>query len=227
VIFLQQSELAWKSLQTEDWDQAQSAAQSAAEAADGLGRSDESSIAIRHLDEELQILKNLSSYSPIEITQDIMQESEEPDDDAVRFRARHGDRWLILQGNIVKQPTPEETRYWLEYPFDLPDQQVRWIWREPPVWFENHFEDDERRSSVVLAVQMSNLRKIDDDFYEVVLSPENTKLWRTPELLATMYQIDLDEFAETQFGELLEAQRLTSPPESFYDDPAEVTEASQ
>ena len=206
---LQESEAAWEDVTLKEWDQAEASALIAVDAADDLGRSDEASLALRHLHKELQILNQLSSYSPIEIIQDRSQESE---DWEVLFRARHGGRWLLLHGEIVRQPTPDETRYWFEYPLDLPTQDVGLVWDTPVEWFDQLSWKD-HRVRVFLAVQMKDVRIINEDSnaWEIILSSQEAALWRTPELLAEMFGLDLNSESNQFLSETLDSQRLTSP----------------
>lgn len=159
LVLLHESEAAWEYVTLNDWESAETSALLALEAAENLGRKDESSLSLKHLYKELMILNRLSSFSPIEIILDQSQDSIDSENGNVMFRARHGGRWLLMHGDIVRKSTPEETRYWFEYPIDLPAENVDMVWDEPVDWFEElAWEDD--RIRVFLAVQLTDITNV-------------------------------------------------------------------
>lgn len=216
LVLLEESEAVWEYVTLNEWGNAETSAMLALKAAEDLGRTDESSLALEHLYKELMILNRLSIYSPIEIILDQSQESIDSESWDVMFRARHGGRWLLMQGDLVRQSTLEEIRYSFEHPIDLPTEDVDMVWDEAVDWFADlAWEDD--RVRVFLAVQLTISRTVDQqqNSWEIILSSEEVKLWRTPELLAEMFKLDLKSEANAELSSLLNSQRVSSSREEI------------
>lgn len=221
--YLTQSSEAWKHVLASKWDQAEEAALLSVEAADHLDRNDESAESLRHLSQEIEILNSLSSYSVIEIVlgQSSLREESSSGNWEELFRARYGGRWLLLQGTVVRDVGEDETKYSLESPMDLPGQQVEMVWDEPVDWFDD-LNWDENRCDVFLAVELveARSRAKNQKRWEMVLSSDNAKLWRTPVLLEKVFGYPLSGQSDDPFVSLVLSQSR-QPTDLFKDEDSE------
>lgn len=209
------------------WEEAFAEAELGVKAAKILKRQDSASIELFTLFKELEILQNLSNFSPIEIVMQKQGEEFTHEDWERQFRVTHSGRWVILDATVRRNqnepPNSSEDRkktvtsYEFEFPVGLEGEDVRFVWSRTPEWFERLSYRDQK-SRVLIAAKLHSVRypAKDSEAWEIVLSADDSHLWTNEPMLNRTLGItsisnvnrDLNTLIESQKQLVLQAERV-------------------
>jgi hypothetical protein len=205
------------------WDEAFEEATQGLDAARRLNKQDSSSRELLALEQELEVLRLLSSLTPIEIVLEKQNEEFTREDWIRQFRLRHSQSWMILDATVlreeIKEPDPPPksrkqdrsssvTTYHLDYPIGLEGEDVRFVFSRTPDWLVNlPFED--QRARVLIAAKLDHVRfpDKDSDAWEIVLSGEESRPWTNAQMLDRALGVISIADSHRELNELIQAQR--------------------